>query len=307
MKTINSPIAIFCYKRLDTLKTLISQLRSNKLFLKSEIFFFVDGPRNEKDFIKIKQIHRYVKNINHPSKKIILRKKNLGLAKSIISGINYVFKKYDKIIVLEDDISISNDFLSFMNQSLNDFKNHDNIISVNAHHFTGNYNFDFLFYHFSCWGWGTWKDRWADIEWDVNKLLDSLSLYQTLKFNIYGFYPYKKMLIRHKRGYVNSWFIRFYANSILKNKLSYYSGINLASHNGYDKYSTHCDDFDFFRNSHCSRNHSLPFNKNSLVIFFINLGYIRVFFIQKFYRLFFYISSLSRFKFILKKIYYEKL
>ena len=35
---------------------------------------------------------------------------------------DFVLKKYDKIIVLEDDIIVSSNFLYFMNKALNKFK-----------------------------------------------------------------------------------------------------------------------------------------------------------------------------------------
>ena len=53
----------------------------------------------------------------------IIRKKNFGLAKNIVSGINYVFKENDKAIILEDDIIVSPFFLNYMNKNLNIYKN----------------------------------------------------------------------------------------------------------------------------------------------------------------------------------------
>ena len=46
-------------------------------------------------------------------------KKNLGIAKSIISGMDKMAKKYDKIIVIEDDCIPRKEFFQFFKKMLN--------------------------------------------------------------------------------------------------------------------------------------------------------------------------------------------
>lgn len=47
---------------------------------------------------------------------------NKGLARSIVEGVSQVVSQYGKVIVLEDDLITSPNFLHFMNQAL-DFYN----------------------------------------------------------------------------------------------------------------------------------------------------------------------------------------
>ena len=108
-----APIAFFVYNRLSHTKKVIKSLKENKLSKYTTIYIFSDGPKNKSDVSKIITIRKFLKKINF-FKKIIFKfnKKNLGLSRSFISGISYVLKKNDKIVVLEDDNEVSKYFLN---------------------------------------------------------------------------------------------------------------------------------------------------------------------------------------------------
>jgi hypothetical protein len=54
------------------------------------------------------------------------------LADSIIEGVTRIINEYGKIIVLEDDLVTTPNFLDFMNQSLDYYKNSITIQSISA-------------------------------------------------------------------------------------------------------------------------------------------------------------------------------
>ncbi|WP_051128872.1 hypothetical protein [Providencia rettgeri] len=61
----------------------------------------------------------YLNTITGFNKVVIIKQKsNLGLAKSITTGVTSVCEKYGKVIVLEDDLIASPTFLQFMNDAL---------------------------------------------------------------------------------------------------------------------------------------------------------------------------------------------
>ena len=97
---------------------------------------------------------------------------NLGLAASIIAGVSKIFEIADEVIVLEDDLIVTSNFLSFMNQALTRFQLDKKVFSISGYSFnisgskTTNYDAYFLNRGWS-WGWATWKDRWKDIDWEV--------------------------------------------------------------------------------------------------------------------------------------------
>ena len=77
-------------KRLKTIDSLLL----NKESKSSELYVFSDGPKTNQDLIEIQKIRNHINNLQG-FKKIFLyeRESNLGLANSLISGINEVFTK----------------------------------------------------------------------------------------------------------------------------------------------------------------------------------------------------------------------
>ncbi len=212
MKTL-APIALFCYKRLDTLKQSIEALKLNQLAAESELFIFSDGPKKEGDEPIIIEIRNYLKTITGFRKlHVIEAVKNKGLATSVITGVSDIINKYDRIIVLEDDLLTSSNFLVYMNEGLDFFESTQKIFSVcgfsipikgqkeNAIYFTKRSD--------SC-GWGTWKNRWNIIDWDVTD-------YPALMKNRSARHAFNRMgsdmtglLTKQKTGKINSWAIRW--------------------------------------------------------------------------------------------------
>ncbi len=208
-----APIALFCYKRLDTLKQTIEALKQNQLAAESELFIFSDGPKKESDKPVITEIRNYLKTVTgFRNLQVIEAEINKGLAASIISGVSEIINKYDSIIVLEDDLLTSSNFLVYMNEGLDYFESNQKIFSVcgfsipirglkeNAIYFTRRSD--------SC-GWGTWKNRWNVIDWDV-KDYPSLMKDRTARhaFNMMGS-DMTGLLIKQKNGKINSWAIRW--------------------------------------------------------------------------------------------------
>ena len=112
MKKSNlAPVIIFVYNRLDILIKVINSIKKNKLSNKTELFIFSDGFKNDLDKIKVLKIRLYLKKITGFKKVYVCeRKKNFGLSNNIINGITQILKKYDKAIIVEDDIFVSRYF-----------------------------------------------------------------------------------------------------------------------------------------------------------------------------------------------------
>lgn len=167
------PIIIFVYNRVDDLQATIEALKKNKNANISDIFIYSDAPKTESDIIKVNQVRNYIKSIEGFNRlTIIERETNYGLAKNIINGITDIINQYEKIIVLEDDLITSNNFICYMNEALKFYENNKKIFSISG--FTlplkslQNYKYDsYLTYRPSSWGWATWRNRWNNIDWDI--------------------------------------------------------------------------------------------------------------------------------------------
>ena len=238
-----APITVFVYNRPWHLKQTIEALKKNKLAKESEVFIFSDGPKDEKDRKKVEEVRKYIKEITGFKKITIAeRKKNLGLAESIIAGVTEIVNKYGKIIVLEDDLLTSPYFLKFMNEGLNLYKKKEKVACIHGYVYPVKAKLPETFFlkDPGCLGWATWKRGWELFEYDGRKLLMELNKRNlTSKFDYNNYYPFVNMLEDQINGRVDSWAIRWYASLFLKNKLTLYPGRSLTFHNGSDRSGIH--------------------------------------------------------------------
>ncbi len=155
-----SKIALFVYNRPEHVKKAVESLVSNIGSNESELFIFSDGPKDEKDEKLVLAVRKILKEVRGFKKvKLIIRNENIGLSKSIISGISEVFENTDRIIVLEDDLVTSKYFLKFMNEGLEFYQNIEEVISIHGYVYPVNEVLPQTFFlkGADCWGWATWK------------------------------------------------------------------------------------------------------------------------------------------------------
>jgi hypothetical protein len=236
-----TPIIIFTYNRLSHLKKLLISLAKNPECKKSKAYIFIDGPKDNKDKINTDKIFNYMNNIDlFRSKQIIYRSNNLGTARSIIKGINYVSNKEKKFIVLEEDLIVSNQFLYFCNNLLKLYKNEKNVWHINCWVFD-NLKFDDAFFfstHMSCWGWATWSDRWKNFK-KIEKKFFYIDVKKNFKkkFDYLNSGSYLGLLLNFKRK-TNTWAVYWYY-TIFKNKgLTITPYKTLVINSGFDFKST---------------------------------------------------------------------
>lgn len=222
-----APVAVFCYNRKEHLQKTLAALEKNELSKESDIYIFSDGNRGEADKESVEAVRKFLKEYQKKSHfqnvEIIKSEKNKGLAASIIGGAGFVLDKYGKIIVVEDDIETSSDFLEFMNQALDFYEKKDTIWSVTGYTLPlkclKKYPEDvYLSYRASSWGWGTWKDRWDTVDWDVKDFQELCnSKEMQAKFNRGGREMFQ-MLKDQREGKNNSWAIRWCYSQSMQEK-----------------------------------------------------------------------------------------
>ena len=155
-----APIALFTYCRLANTIETIECLKKNKEAQFSDLIIFSDAPKNEKAAEGVKRTREYLHTIEgFRTVEIVERSKNLGLANSIVDGVTKVVNKYGKIIVLEDDLSVSQYFLQYMNEGLDRYEKRDDIISIHGYIYPHKYSLAeaVLVKGADCWGWATWN------------------------------------------------------------------------------------------------------------------------------------------------------
>ncbi|MDA8558469.1 glycosyltransferase [Flavobacteriaceae bacterium] len=238
-----APIVLFVYNRLDHTIETINALKNNYLAEKSILFIYSDAPKKKKDIESVSAVRNYInKTIGFKKTVVIERKNNWGLANSIIDGVTTIVNKYDKIIVLEDDLVTSPYFLNFMNEGLDIYSKDEDVASLHGYLYPLKKSVPSSFFikGTDCWGWATWQRAWEIFEKDGSKLLNELKKSGRQKEADFNYsYNYTKMLKAQVKGANDSWAIRWYISTFLKNKLTLYPGKSLVSNIGMDYSGIH--------------------------------------------------------------------
>jgi len=202
----------------------LNALIANELSEQSILYIYSDGPKKNVSETDIKNIQA-VRGIIYSQKHfkeifIVERESNMGLAGNIISGVTNALERYNKVIVLEDDIYPSKGFLKYMNQALEMYEVNANVGCIHA----WNYMLDtsasststFFLRGADCWGWATWKRAWDLFEPNGKYLLEKIiSKKLEYSFNRNDTHSFITMLEDQINGKNNSWAIRWHASLFL--------------------------------------------------------------------------------------------
>lgn len=237
-----APIVLFVYNRpKHTLRTL-QALFSNDLADQSELFIYCDGARKNssiEDIENIKEVRKIVASKKWCKKvHIVGRKENWGLKENIIDGVTYIVNKYNKIIVLEDDLETSKYFLRYMNDALSMYEDEESVMHISGYVPFVNMSLPETYFlrYMSCWGWATWKRAWNHYDKNTIYLHDSIKSDKLVNsFNIAGSYKNLfEQLEKNLDGRLNTWAINWYASIFLKKGLCLYPKVSLIKNIGLD-------------------------------------------------------------------------
>ncbi|MFI1772460.1 sugar transferase [Thalassobellus citreus] len=240
-----APILLFTYKRLKALKNTIEALKNNELASASDLFIFSDGAKNEEDKQIINKIRLFLKTVDgFKTIQINESATNKGLANSIIGGVSQVMKNFDRVIVLEDDLLTTPNFLTYMNGALNAYKNEEQVFSISGYSFdlrlkNSDPNAMYFLNRGWSWGWATWQDRWEKVDWEVQSYESFCNSKEARKEFAKGGSDLNAMLDKQMSGSLDSWAIRWFYHQFKINGLTLYPLGSKIYNNGFDEHATH--------------------------------------------------------------------
>lgn len=266
-----APIVLFVYNRLDHTIQTIEALQKNELANESELFIYCDESKNDDGRKSVNEVRKYIDSIEGFKKiNIIKREKNWGLANSVIDGVTTIINKYERVIVLEDDLVTSPYFLNYMNNALNIYESRKDIFSISGYNYPGDilpipntYNDDtYLSYRSMSWGWATWKEKWDLSIWDTLSIKKELINIDTVKKFNRGGSDLLIMLKNQLSGKMDSWAIRFTFTHTLNDAYCLYPINSYIRNIGIDGSGTHSSDFNDKNVKELNINKSLNLNDN---------------------------------------------
>lgn len=239
-----APILVFAYRRPEHLRSTLASLIRCEGFADSPVIVYCDGARNPAELEAVMTTRRVARDMLGARAEYHFSDNNLGLSRSVIAGVTATLEVYDRVIVVEDDLELSPNFLKYMNEALARYADVQNVFQVSG------YMFDVpelaggreaLFFPLTVsWGWGTWRRAWNSFDpaasgWEALRTDPALRR----RFNLQGAFDYATMLFCQMEGLRDSWAIRWYWAVFKANGLVVFPPASLVRNKGFDGSGSH--------------------------------------------------------------------
>ncbi|MBD0261874.1 MAG: glycosyltransferase family 2 protein [Tolypothrix sp. Co-bin9] len=167
---MKTPVTFIIFKRPQTTEKVFEVIRQVK---PSKLFVIADGPRihREDEAEKCEATRAIIERVDWDCEVIKNYSDiNLGCAKRVYSGLDWVFNQQEETIILEDDCIPHPTFFRFCEELLEKYRHDTRISSISAQnvqfgHRRTNYSYYFSRYS-HCWGWASWRRAWQ--HYDLN-------------------------------------------------------------------------------------------------------------------------------------------
>jgi hypothetical protein len=238
-----APIALFIFKRPAHTRRVIESLRGCTGFAESRVFVFADGPRNPEDVPAVEETRAEARRLLGDHAVFVEREINLGVDNSIIAGVSELCDRYGRVVVVEEDLILSPNFLHFLNAGLTRYESEARLMQVCGYMFDVpelRESRDAIFLPMvNSWGWATWKRAWSQLDPDATGWRERLrDDRERRRFDLDGNYKYARMLTDHMRQNVPAWDIRWYYSVFVQDGLVLFPPRTLVLHE-FDGTGTH--------------------------------------------------------------------
>lgn len=252
-----TPVAFFAYNRPDHTQRALKALSKCSRIEECEFYFFADGSRNDSTHSVVDATRKVLRewatvfNAN-----IIEQPNNLGLAKSIVTGVSKLCTQYGRVVVVEDDLVVSPDFLHYMIESLDRYEADEQVMQIAG--FTLSPPADlatdtFMLPVTSTWGWATWQRAWQHFSWlpaDLNAARSDNKW--RARFDLNGTCTFSSMLEDRLAARNDSWGILWWYAVSWQDGLVIYPALSLVWNGGFDGSGIHCGSGDFLSQGEAS-------------------------------------------------------
>lgn len=232
------PLLIIGYSRESGIKDLLNSITPSHV---ESIYLTLDGYKSEEISLVqekiIMHISLYCQKNSIPLYTWI-RDRNLGVAVSIISAVDWFFSRVTSGIILEDDLLLGDNFFDFMSHGLAFLEDNPEVLLVSGDCFlldVSEQNTAFLTNYPLIWGWGTTSRNWNQIRAGIladRKLSLPISLKKRRNF-------WKVGAVRVIRGQIDTWDIPVADFMLTQDKFCLFPSVNLVTNNGNDSFAIH--------------------------------------------------------------------
>ncbi|MDI6615463.1 MAG: hypothetical protein QME27_02010 [Syntrophaceae bacterium] len=168
------PVILFAYARPGHLRRTLDCLRENRVPL---ICAFSDGAKTPEKEAAVSEVREILRSVDWCEVVLCERDTNLGLGRSVLSGVTEVLGRHEAAIIFEDDHVCVPGTYDYLCAALEHYRDDDRVMSVTGWthplvtpgdvidqpYFDG---------RAECWVWGTWAGAWRGMDVDAKTLMD---------------------------------------------------------------------------------------------------------------------------------------
>ena len=165
-----APVLITTLCRYEHFARLLESLKANSWAKYTDVYIGLDYPPSEKYQNGWNVIVTYLGNGDFSTFNsfiVIKREKNYGFEKNADDLLNQLQSKYDRFIVLEDDLELSPNYLEYMNKCLDAFEDDPSVVAVTGYSYPVKWDVSEgatcmkQNFNAAAWGRGFWKSKRA--------------------------------------------------------------------------------------------------------------------------------------------------
>jgi hypothetical protein len=230
------PVILFAYARPDHLRQTLRCLQQNHV---PSIYAFSDGPRTPDKVPAVAQVRNMLRAIDWCKVVLCERETNLGLGRSILTGVTEVLAKHEAAIIFEDDLICVPGTYAYLCAALNHYRNDPRVMSVTGWthpRVTPRDVTDMPYFdgRAECLVWGTWVRAWRGMETDAKTLMEQCS---DIGIDVYK-YGADLVAMANAELAQNIWAVRFLYLHLLHQGLCLRPPWSMVEHTGFDSEGT---------------------------------------------------------------------
>ncbi len=129
---IYAPVIIPTLCRSEHLIRCVESLKKNTWSDKTDVYIGLDYPSKENHWEGYNKIKKYLEG-DFPefhSFRVFIRKKNYGATRNTRALMKCCAKEHDRYLYVEDDLELSPNYLQYMDEALEAYKNDDSVVGV---------------------------------------------------------------------------------------------------------------------------------------------------------------------------------
>lgn len=167
---MKAAVAFFFFNKIDTTLVVFDRIKEQRPM---KLYLISDGPRDEDERKNVIFLRNAVeKKIDwNPAVELVYSDENLGCKNRIVSGLNYVFEREDRAIIIEDDVLPQKSFFPYCDELLERYCDDERIVMVSGLNVV-NEKINKFSYGFSkganIWGWATWRRVWKQYDSNID-------------------------------------------------------------------------------------------------------------------------------------------